>query len=125
MTGTHAHTDPQPQPTRTARADRHPPWCDRSRCTADAASQANGYRSGGGEHRSAPVPLNLATGQWLPVQDGTAWLTEACAPWLCEPYLRVRVGDMHLSMPADNARRVLDALSALLASAMSASEVIP
>jgi hypothetical protein len=126
MTGTYEHTDHRPQPTPTGRADRHPPWCDRPRCTADPASQANGYRSGvGGEHRSAPVPLNLATGQWLPVRAGTAWLTQACAPWPCEPYLRVQVGDMHLSMPADNARRVLDALSTLLASATTAPEVTP
>lgn len=124
MTGTHKHTDLQPHPTPTGRADRHPAWCDRSRCTADPASQANGYRSGvGGEHRSAPVALNLTTGQWLPVRDGTAWLSEACAPWPCEPHLRVQVGDAHLSMPADDARRVLDAVSTLLASATTAPEM--
>jgi hypothetical protein len=33
------------------------------------------------------------------------------------------VGDVHLSMPADDARRVLDALSTLLASATNAEEV--
>ena len=57
MTGTHEHTDHRPQPTPTGRTDRHPAWCDRSRCTADPASQANGYRPGiGGEHMSAPIP---------------------------------------------------------------------
>lgn len=102
----------------------HPAWCDRSRCTADPASQANGYRSGvGGEHRSAPVPLGLTAAQWLPARDGTAWLTEACAPWRCEPYLHVQVGDSHLSMPADAAERVLDALLTLLRSASPQVEV--
>jgi hypothetical protein len=125
MTRAQEQRNPQPQPTQTGRPVRHPAWCDRTRCTADPASQANGYRPGvGGEHRSAPIPLNLATGQWLPVRDGTAWLTQACAPWLCEPYLRVQVGDTHLSMPADNARRVLDDLSTL-ASATTAPEVTP
>jgi len=99
-------------------------WCDPTRCTADPASQANGYRPGaGGEHRSAPIPLNLTTAYWLPVRDGRAWLTEACAPWPCDAYLRVQVGEAHLSMPADNVRRVLDALSALLASAVTAEEM--
>jgi hypothetical protein len=126
MTSTHDHTDPHPQPTSTGRADRHPPWCDQSRCTADPASQADDYRPAkGGEHRSAPVPLNRVTAEWLPGRDGTAWLTQACAPWLCEPYLRVQAGDTHLSRPAGSARRVLDARSTLLTSATSALEVNP
>ncbi len=103
----------------------HPAWCDPTRCTADPASQANGYRPGaGGEHRSAPVSLNLTTAMRLPVRDGTAWLTEACAPWLCDAYLRMQVGDLELSMPADDAGRVLGALAALLASASPAEQVI-
>lgn len=82
MIGTNEPPDP---------ANRQPAWCDRTRCTADPANQANGYRTGaGGEHRSAPVPLNLTTAMWLPVRDGTAWLTEACAPWPCDPYQRVQ-----------------------------------
>lgn len=113
-----------PQTTENRCATRHPAWCDRSRCTADPASQANGYRPGaGGEHRSAPIPLTLTTATSLPVRDGTAWLSEACAPWPCNAYLRVEVGDTDLFMPADNARRVLDALSMLLASATTAEEV--
>lgn len=62
MTGTHEHTDHRPQPIPTGRADRHPAWCDRSRCTADPASQANGYRPAiGGEHKPGRVrgPLQL------------------------------------------------------------------
>jgi hypothetical protein len=106
MISTPGHTDYRPQPTPTGHADRHPPSCNRSRCTADPASQANGYQPDlGGEHRSAPVPLNLATGQWLPIRDGTAWLSEACASWPREPYLRVQVGGTHLSMPVGDACR--------------------
>ena len=105
-------------------AAHHPAWCDRSQCTANPASQANGYRSGvGGEHQSAPVRLNLTTAMWLPVRDGTAWLSQACAPWECAVFLRVQVGDVELSMSADYAAPVLDALSALLASAATAEEV--
>jgi hypothetical protein len=126
MTGTHQHPDYQPLATPTGATDRHPAWCDRTRCTADPASQAEGFRPGaGGEHRSAPVFLNLSTALWLPVRDGTAWLTQVCAPWPCESYLRVQVGDARLSMPAGNARRVLDALSALLASITTTPEVTP
>ncbi|PZG21154.1 hypothetical protein C1I95_08025 [Micromonospora craterilacus] len=60
---------------------------------------------------------------WLPAWEATAWLTEACAPWPCEPLLRVQMGDAHLSIPTDDARQVLDALSALLASASPTREV--
>jgi hypothetical protein len=105
---------------------RHPEWCDRSRCTADPASQADGYLpAGGGEHRSAPIQLNLTTAMWLPARDATAWLTEACAPWPCDVFLRIEVGETELSMSADYARPVIDALSALLVSAATAAEVIP
>jgi hypothetical protein len=58
----------------------------------------------GGEHRSARMPVKLTTTVLLPVRDGTAWLSEACAPWPCDTYLRGQVGDMHLSMPANDAR---------------------
>ena len=125
MTGTHHHTTQAP-PILPCATDRHPAWCDHTRCTADPASQAEGYRpAAGGEHRSAPIPLNLTTAVRLPVRDGTAWLTEACAPWPCEPFLRLRVGDAYQSMPADHARRVIDALSTLLASATTTVEVTP
>lgn len=69
----------------------------------------------GGEHRSTPIPLNLTTAV-MPVRDGTAWLSEARAPWPFMPYLRVHAGDVELSMSADHAAPVIDALSALLVS---------
>jgi hypothetical protein len=117
------HTDQQPQPAQTGRADRHPAWCDRTRCTADAAGQANGYRSDvRGEHRSALIRLNLTTAL-LPVRDGTAWLTEACVPWPCDAFLRVQIGDVELSMSADYATPLLDALLPLLTSAATPEEV--
>lgn len=124
MTHIREHLDAQVQPAQTGPADRHPAWCDPTRCTADPPSQADGYRSGvGGEHRSAPVPLDLTAAMLLPVRDGTAWLTEACAPWPCAPYLRVQVGDLELSMSADYAAPLLDALSTLLTSALTDREV--
>jgi hypothetical protein len=59
-------------------ADRHPAWCDRSRCTADRSTQAHGYRSGvGGEHRSAGVSLNLTAAGWPVPPHAVAWLSEA------------------------------------------------
>lgn len=115
MTRAQEQRNPEPQPTQTGRTEEHPMWCDPTRCTADPASQADGFRSDlGGEHRSAPVPVRLTSAVLLPVRDGTAWLTSACAPWTCDTYLRVQVGDVHLSMPAADARRVLADLSALL-----------
>ena len=124
MIRTQEHPSLQPQPTQTGPATRHPAWCDRTRCTADSASEAAGYRSHvGGEHGSAPVPLNLTMAMWLPVRDGTAWRSEACAPWPCASYLRVQVGDLELSLCADYAAPVLDALSTLLASALTDREV--
>ena len=124
MTHPQEHTNPQPHPTRTGRVDQHPAWCDPARCTADPASQAQGYRSGvGGEHQSAPIPLNLTTAMGLAVRDGTAWLSQACAPWECAIFLRVQVGDVELSMSADYAAPVLDVLSTLLASAATDQEV--
>jgi hypothetical protein len=103
----------------TAAAFAHPAWCDPGRCTADpAATSLSGYRAGtGGQHRSAPIPLDLRGAIWLPEQDATAYLTESVAPWRCAPFLRVRLGDAELSMPADAAGPVLAALSALAASA--------
>jgi hypothetical protein len=110
--------------TETAPDQEHPGWCDRVRCTADPASQAHGYRSrAGGQHRSTPIPLNLTAAMWLPVRGGTAWLSQACAPWPCAAYLNVQIGDMELSMRAEDATSVLDALSTLLASAGAAGEV--
>lgn len=123
MTRAQEQRKPQPQSTQTGRVD-HPAWCDPTRCTADPATQTDGYRSDlGGEHRSAPVPVSLAGAFLLPVRDGTAWLSAACAPWTCDTYLRVQVGDVHLSMPAENARRVLADLSALLCPVLPAEGV--
>jgi hypothetical protein len=113
------------QPTQTGHAFRHPPWCDPTRRTADPASQTDRYWSGiGGEHRSAPVPVRLTSAVLLPVPDGTAWPSDACAPWTCATYLRVQVGELDLSMPAADSRRVLAALSALLCLATTAEGVI-
>jgi len=114
-----------PQPTGNRCAVRHPSWCDPDRCTADpAATTRDGYHAGApGEHRSAPIAFRLGAASWLPARDGTAWLTEACAPWQCAPYLRVQVGELHLFMPADEAQRVLEDLSTLLASATTVTEV--
>jgi hypothetical protein len=107
-------------------AVRHPAWSDLDLCTADpAATTHDGYGAGaGGEHSSAPIPLRLCTATWLPAREGSAWLSEACAPWRCGPYLRVQVGDLHLFLPADDAQRVLDDLSTLLALARASEEVI-
>ena len=124
MTRAQQQRNLQPQPAQTGRSDDHPAWCDPIRCTADPASQTDGYRSDlGGEHRSAPVPVRLTAAVLLPVRDGTAWLTSACAPWTCATYLRVQVGDVHLSMPVADARRVLADLSALLSLASTAEGV--
>jgi hypothetical protein len=124
MTRAQEHLNLQQQPAQTGRAVRHPAWCDPTRCTADPASQTDGYRSDlGGEHRSAPVPVRLTSSVLLPVRDGTAWLSKACAPWTCATYLLVQVGDLHLSMPVADARRVLADLSALLGLAATAEGV--
>jgi hypothetical protein len=115
-----AHIDSPPSHCTPA----HPVWCDFARCTADPASQADGYRPGvGGEHRSAPVPLNLTTAMWLSVRDGTAWLSQACAPWECAVFLCVQVGDLELSMSADYAEPLLNALVTLLAPTAPVEEV--
>lgn len=115
MTGAHEQRNPQPQPTLSGRIGDHPAWCDPTRCIADPGRQIDGYQSERtGEHQSAPVPVRLTSAVLLPVRDGTAWLSQACAPWTCDTYLRMQVGDVHLSMPAEQARRVLADLSVLL-----------
>ena len=68
------------------------------------------------------MPLDLTTAMWLPERTGTAYLTEAVAPWPCSPHLLVRVGDAELSMSVDYAGPVLAALSALAASATEGVE---
>ena len=83
-------------------------------CTAGPTAASIGS---GGQHRSAAVSLDLLTAMWLPARAGTAYLTEAAAPWRCSSYLRVQVGELKLAMPVENARTVLDALSALVSSA--------
>jgi hypothetical protein len=73
----------------------------------------------GGEHRSAPIRLDLgASIELLPARSGTAYLSEAAAPWRCSPYLRLRVGDVALSLPVDRARPLLTGPSGLVASAV-------
>ena len=123
----HSHNDcvlPAQDGCGSAEPVWHPAWCDPTRCPADPTSRADGYRSGvGGEHRSAPIPLNLTTAFMLPACEGTAWLTEACAPWRCDAYLRVQIGDLEFSMSAHYAGQMLDDLSALLESAATAGEV--
>jgi hypothetical protein len=97
----------------------HPSWCDPERCTANpTATDRASYRVGhGGEHRSAPIGLDLgASIELLPARSGSAYLSEAAAPWRCSPYLRVRVGGAGVSLPVENARPLLVALSALVAS---------
>jgi len=83
----------------------------------------DGPLSGCGEHRSSEIAFDLAGAVWLPDKAGVAYLTEACAPWLCQSYLQVQVGDVTLSMPAGRAGLVLDVLSTLVASARTAQEV--
>ena len=46
-------------------------------------------------------------------------------PWTCDTYLRVQVGDVDLSMPVADARRVLADLSAPLCLAATAEGVTP
>ena len=60
------------------------------------------------------------SGAWLvdgPERSGSAYLTEAAAPWRRASYLRVRVGGVDLSLPVDAAGPVLAALSGLVATA--------
>ena len=80
-------------------------WCDPARCAANPAVLGRDGDGIGdaGEHRSAPVPLTLAGAFSLPAREGSAWLSQACAPWPCAPYLLVTVGDAELSMPTDDA----------------------
>jgi hypothetical protein len=104
---------------------QHPGWCDRSRCTADPSTQADGYRSGvGGEYRSADLPLNIGVGSWPVPPTGVAFLTESVAPWRCSTFLRVVVdGGAELSMSVESAAPLLAALSKLVASALTDEEV--
>jgi hypothetical protein len=102
----------------------HPAWCDRSRCTADPSTQANGFRFGGGQHRSDDLPLNLRACMWPVPPHAVAFLSEAVAPWRCSTYLRITVDrDTELAMPVESAAPILAALSALVASAMTDVEV--
>jgi hypothetical protein len=45
------------------------------------------------------------------------------APWPCQTYLRIRVGDAEVSTPADHAAPVLSALNMLTATGRSGEEV--
>jgi hypothetical protein len=68
--------------------------------------------------------VKLSTAWLLPVRDAVAWLSQSCAPWPCATWLRIRAGGLDLALPAEAARRILDALS-LLTLAVAAGEVIP
>jgi hypothetical protein len=95
-------------------AATHPAWCDRARCSANPASQANGCRPGvGGEHRCAPVWLDLTCASRLPGSGGEACLTEAVAPWPCSTDLPGRVGNDEVFVSVEYAARVLSALYVL------------
>ncbi len=108
-------------PTETPCGATHPAWCDRTRCTANPARQANGHRPGeGGQHRSAPVRLDLTCAFPLPANAGEAYLTEAIAPWPCSTYLHIRTGEDEVFMPVEYAAPVLSALMMLAAAAEAA-----
>jgi hypothetical protein len=110
-----------------APGQRHPAWCDRALCTANAASQAEGYRSEvGGQHRSADVPLDIRPRVW-PVPDRiVAFLSEAVAPWRCSTYLRIAAdGDEVVSEPVESAAPVLAILSDLVNRAEADWETSP
>ncbi|ROO59585.1 hypothetical protein EDC02_1385 [Micromonospora sp. Llam0] len=107
---------------RTVAESGHPAWCDRSRCTADPASQTDGYRPGvGGAHRSAPIRLDLTTAIALAPQVGEAYLTQAVAPWPCETYLHIRHGDSDIAMAVRDASPLLSALRLLTTEAEAES----
>jgi hypothetical protein len=106
----------------------HPAWCDPKRCTGKpAATTRDGYRAvgavGAGEHRSAPVPLDLAAAWLLPDRSGSAYLSQGVAPWTCSTYLRVEVGAAAVALPVDAAQPVLAALSALLLASVADAAV--
>ncbi len=103
----------------TAPDQQHPGWCDPSRCTANPASQTDGYRSGvGGEHRSADLPVDVPIRLW-PVPDSiVAFLSEAVAPWRCSTYVRILAdGNEVVAMPVESAAPVLAALLGLVTAA--------
>jgi hypothetical protein len=105
----------------TGPEQRHPTWCDRSRCTADPASQADGYRSAaGGQHRSADLPVAVRATVWPTPDRIEAYLTEAIAPWRCATFLHIAADGMEIvSMPVESATPILAALSGLAATATS------
>jgi len=105
---------------------KHPAGCDPAGCTAVAASAVLGsYLAGsGGQHRSAPIPVDLSEAVWLPQRIGAGYLTGAAAPWRGTPCLHVRLGQAELSLPSDAAGPVLAALSGLVASARCGAGVI-
>jgi len=109
--------------TETSPDQRHPAWCDRARCAADAAAlSGKGYRPGAaGRHRSAPVRLDLTTAIALAPQAGKAYLTQAVAPWPCETYLHIQHGDSDIAMTVRNASPLLSALRLLTTEAEAES----
>jgi len=102
--------------TGTAPEEQHPAWCDPSRCTADPASQPDGYRPGAGgeQHRSADVRVRV----WPAPDSIVAFLSEAVAPWRRSTYLRILDDDeVVVAMLFESAAPVLAALSGLVTAA--------
>jgi len=104
----------------------HPGWCDPAVCTAVAASGVldSWLAGGGGQHRSAPIPVDLTGAIRLPQQTGTAYLTAAAAPWQRRPYRHLQLGSAELCLPTEAAGPVLAALSGLVASTRCGAAVI-
>jgi hypothetical protein len=102
----------------TASGVKHPACCDPAGCTAVAASAVLDSRlaGSGGQHRSAPIPVDLSEAIWLPQRTGTGYLTGAAAPWPGTPDVHIRRGQAELSLPSDAAGPVLAALCGLVAS---------
>lgn len=78
-------------------ARKHPSWCDTRVCTADPlASTAQGYMDGhGGEHRSAPMAVDLTPIEGVPSGPYAAYLERVAAPWACTTYVRIQRGDTY------------------------------
>jgi hypothetical protein len=117
-------TIPPTDDPRSGVVNRHPSWCGRAYCSANPlATTGEGYQAGaGGEHRSAPVPLDGLAAAYSarggPLGAMTITLTRAVAPWPTATYVRLVVDDAEmLAMPVDSARVLLGQLGQLLAAA--------
>ncbi|NLT56531.1 MAG: hypothetical protein GXX79_18605 [Actinomycetales bacterium] len=95
----------------------HPEWCDLERCEALPPGRKD-ERRWWGEHRSAPVALEVPGDLYGLARTGAVWLSRSAAPWGCETYLRVEVGGHRSAVPVCTARGVLDRVGGLLAVAV-------